>query len=545
MNVSPALRLVELVLHRLPRGGDLPEAEFERRHRWLLGLLWLAASLLPLYSLARGYSLPHTLLDGSLAFALGLLAVPRALSRRTRAIAATLALSSAAAMGVHLSGGRIEAHFSFFVIVLLLTLYEDWLVFGLAVGFVLVHHGGLGMVDPGSVYNGPGQAEHPWLWAAVHALFVAAAGGGAVLAWRLNEDIRGRMREVQAELQRAASTDALTGLGNRRALTAELDRMVAAATSDGESAVLVLADLNGFKPYNDTFGHPAGDALLHRLGRRLATAVEPWAAFRLGGDEFCVVAAGHAAEAIESAVATALTEHGEGFSVTSSSGRALAPADATSSSELLRLADQRMYEQKAGGRPSAEAQSKMVLLRALTERHPNLGHNLADVADLAERVAIHMGLRPEEVERVRHAAELHDVGKVGIPDAILNKPGPLDEDEWAFMRRHTEIGERIIAAAPALSEVARLVRSTHERWDGAGYPDGLAREDIPLASRIVSACDAFDAMVSSRPYRTARNLEEALAELRRCAGTQFDPAVVVVFEQVLREPSRAAVRAAA
>jgi HD-GYP domain-containing protein (c-di-GMP phosphodiesterase class II) len=136
---------------------------------------------------------------------------------------------------------------------------------------------------------------------------------------------------------------------------------------------------------------------------------------------------------------------------------------------------------------------------------------------------------------VKLAAELHDVGKVAIPDAILNKPGPLNEDEWAFMRRHTLIGERIVAAAPALCGVAKLVRASHERWDGGGYPDGIAGENIPLGARIVAVCDAYDAIVADRPYRGARSSAAALAELRRCAGTQFDPAVVEAFAAALAD----------
>ena len=138
----------------------------------------------------------------------------------------------------------------------------------------------------------------------------------------------------------------------------------------------------------------------------------------------------------------------------------------------------------------------------------------------------------EEVERIRHAGELHDAGKVAIPEAILAKPGPLSEDEWAFVRRHPLIGERIVRSAPSLSRVAELVRSTHERFDGQGYPDRLRADAIPLGARIVSVCDAYDAMTSDRPYQRALGPDEALAELRRCAGTQFDPAVVEAFCRV-------------
>jgi len=134
------------------------------------------------------------------------------------------------------------------------------------------------------------------------------------------------------------------------------------------------------------------------------------------------------------------------------------------------------------------------------------------------------------------AAALHDVGKVAIPDAILDKPGPLDETEWEFMRTHTLIGERILAEAPSLAEAAKIVRSSHERHDGGGYPDGLAGEEIPLAARIVAVCDSFDAMTSDRPYRTAMSTEGALSELHNCSGTQFDPVVLAAFVKALRAP---------
>ena len=152
-------------------------------------------------------------------------------------------------------------------------------------------------------------------------------------------------------------------------------------------------------------------------------------------------------------------------------------------------------------------------------------------------VARRLGLTGEEIDEVTRAAELHDVGKVGIPDAILEKPGPLTADEWEFMRQHTIIGERMLHMAPALAGVARLVRWSHERMDGGGYPDGLAGDEIPLGARVVAVCDAFGAMTSDRPYRRAVSADEAVAELMRNAGTQFDGEVVAAFQAELAEPS--------
>jgi predicted signal transduction protein with EAL and GGDEF domain len=173
---------------------------------------------------------------------------------------------------VHLSGGLIEAHFAFFVAVVLLTLYEDWAVFGLAVAFVLLHHGVMGALRPHEVFHDPEQYHHPWRWAAIHAAFVAAAGVAGVIAWRLNENVRADTRETQTELAETAATDALTGLGNRRALLAALQRVADEARTCGTPAVLMLCDLDGFKHYNDSFGHQAGDALLARRSASAARA---------------------------------------------------------------------------------------------------------------------------------------------------------------------------------------------------------------------------------------------------------------------------------
>jgi len=170
------------------------------------------------------------------------------------------------------------------------------------------------------------------------------------------------------------------------------------------------------------------------------------------------------------------------------------------------------------------------MLRVLAERHPDLHEHGAVVAALARAVGERMGMAARELDDVERAAELHDIGKIAIPDAILNKPGPLDAEERRFMRRHTLIGESMLSAAPVLQSASKVVRSSHERFDGKGYPDGLSGEQIPLASRIILVCDAFHAMTSDRPYQSAQSVESALAELNRCAGSQFDPAVVAAFQ---------------
>jgi HD-GYP domain-containing protein (c-di-GMP phosphodiesterase class II) len=279
-----------------------------------------------------------------------------------------------------------------------------------------------------------------------------------------------------------------------------------------------------------------------RLGASLGRAIGPYGnAYRLGGDEFCVlvVTGASSAQTITSLAAEALSEKGEGFTVRSSHGSVILPHEARDATLALRIADQRMYAQKEDRRSSATRQTRDLLLQVLHEREPELGEHLKGVAKLAIGVATRLGLEGEELDEVVRGAELHDVGKMAIPDEILRKPGPLTEEEWAFVRQHTLIAERILSAAPALLPVAKLVRASHERFDGSGYPDGLAGEAIPLGSRIIAVCDAFHAMTSPRPFRPAIPPQDALTELRACAGTQFDPEVVTAFceEMVALGPS--------
>ena len=362
----------------------------------------------------------------------------------------------------------------------------------------------------------------------------------ALLAIVVMDGVRKQRIELEREGDEArhlAHVDPLTNLGNRRSLMAELERET---PTPERPLALALFDLDGFKSYNDSFGHVAGDALLTRLAERLEEAVgSDGHAFRMGGDEFCVttrLAVADAEELVERAHA-ALTEGGEGFAIQASHGWTQVTDAASSPSDILRAADRGMYARKTLSRVSAGRQSTDVLLSALAERSSDLGVHVHDVRDLCDAVADELGLWPEEKAPLLQAASLHDVGKVAIPDAILEKRGPLSDEEWEFMRQHTVIGERILLAAPALADAARIVRSTHERYDGWGYPDGLAADAIPLGARIIAVCDAFDAMTSPRPYRTPVTPDEALQELERCAGAQFDARVVDAFRAVHGRPA--------
>jgi diguanylate cyclase (GGDEF)-like protein len=380
----------------------------------------------------------------------------------------------------------------------------------------------------------------------VHALpaSLAIAGVASVLGRLTLTDAQNRRLAVAASEQ--ALTDAVTGLGNHRALTADLEEALA-ATPPHRRVLVAVFDLNGFKAYNDVFGHPAGDALLARLAGSLRDAIgAAGRAYRMGGDEFCVIAgvdAGAAQDLLLARIGHALQERGGGFTVTAAGGHVLAEPGRTTARVALSDADERMYAAKRDTRTSSLQQTSAVLAAALRERHADAtGSTRLD--RLAELIARHLGMAGGDVAHVRHAVRLRDVGKLAIPEGILGKPGAVDDAELQFIRSHTLVGERIAAAAPALAPVARLIRSSHERHDGAGYPDGLAGEDIPLGARIVFVCDAFAAMTSERPYRAAMTDFAALAELSKNAGTQFDPVVVRAFAYVLAGDAAAAALAA-
>jgi two-component system cell cycle response regulator len=343
---------------------------------------------------------------------------------------------------------------------------------------------------------------------------LAAALAAAALVFvmiRLTMTFRQNVGILRASRDEAM-TDALTGLGNRRALTHALDDAFAEAR-DESPLVLALFDLDGFKHYNDTFGHPAGDVLLTRLGANLRKYLGTrGTVFRMGGDEFCALFTLHGqdrAEVLDGA-ALALSEHGEGFWIGCSYGSIAVPGEATDAAEALRIADQRMYAQKHAGRASPSRQVKEALLSVLGARDPETIRHARAVAALVEAAALHLGLGHEERETIRLAAELHEAGRLMLPHGSCGRDVAL-------------AGERIIAATPALAPAANLVGALHEHWDGTGFPDGLAGEQIPLGTRIVAVADAFETMLADR------SPTEALSELQRGAGTQFDPAVVAAF----------------
>jgi diguanylate cyclase (GGDEF)-like protein len=366
---------------------------------------------------------------------------------------------------------------------------------------------------------------------------------------------------------RLALTDPLTGLGNHRSFQERLQRELLQAEADGEPFTLCMIDVDDFKRINDLYGHPTGDRVLSLVGGRLRQNGE---AFRLGGDEFALLLPGQAADDALSAASAVLARIGmleldDVGSVTASAGIAGFPRQAFDRDELIRLADSALYWAKEHGknrvhvyRPdvvelgelrrlahgpdrAARFRAAASLAKAVDARDTYTGSHSTRVAELGAWIAQRLELDQEHVELTRLAGSLHDLGKLAIPEEILRKPGPLTQPERLVLQRHPQIGHRMLESL-GVDPVADWVLHHHERWDGTGYPDRLRGEEIPLGARIIFVADAYDAMTSDRAYRGRLTPRDAIEELVRCAGTQFDPEIVAAFasELVGRAPATAA-----
>ncbi len=324
---------------------------------------------------------------------------------------------------------------------------------------------------------------------------------------------------------RTSLTDPTTELGNGLRLREDLDRMLK-TTMPAQRAELVLFDFVSFKKYNDTYGHACGDALLWRLGRKLAIAVRPHGeVYRMHGDQFAILVTDIGdAERVVADAAAALTETGEGFMIRCTHGAVSLPAETDRVSEALKIADQRLQSRRNHHEIDGDTEPGHILA-------PRIAPARYDAAALAVVVARELDLSEADVEMVETATHLRDVGNMAIPDAILHGSGALTEEGLRFIRNHTQVGERLLQSSFGMDDVAALVRSSHERWDGGGYPDALAGEQIPLGSRIVFVVSAFQDMTSARSHRPALPTEVALEELGRGSGQQFDPAVVAAFRR--------------
>ena len=373
---------------------------------------------------------------------------------------------------------------------------------------------------------------------------------GSVLDVTAVHEANAALESARAEADRLGRLDPLTGVANRRVLPELMDRRLAAGD---EALGVLLLDIDRFKQINDAYGHTAGDAVLVEIARRIrATVRRSDAVARIGGEEFLVLLHGmsdgpvlrRVGEAVRLAVAAAPIDIGPSeIDVTVSLGAAISGATRLAREPLLGAADQALYAAKRRGRDrlvlfselegaeerkheSHEVELARAMAVAACAREGVSSAHAEEVSRHAAVVAARLGASPAVVARCRIGGLVHDVGKIAIPDSIVLKPGPLSAQEWEVMRRHPALGEEIVRRVPELREVAGAVRHHHERYDGTGYPDRLAGEDIPLEARVLAAVDAYSAMTADGPYRAARSHDDAVRELREAAGSQLDPAVV-------------------
>jgi diguanylate cyclase (GGDEF)-like protein len=356
----------------------------------------------------------------------------------------------------------------------------------------------------------------------------------------------------RAEVKRLASValnDSLTGLRNHRSFHEDLARDL---HSGAERLALIMIDLDSLKALNDTHGHQAGDERLQTLANDLSDSFRAEdRAYRVGGDEFAVILHDSRPwDALEATqrLQTALAPHGVKFTAGIAAGSPSKGVD-----RLIREADLALIAGKSRRQavtlyspelqptiatPDAAQDAEYIsalstaLALAVDAKDSYTRSHCQTVSELCALIATELELTPEQIGQMRLAGLLHDVGKIGVPDAILTKPAALTDAEYEQMKRHPVLGAEIVAAA-GLSTEARWVRHHHERYDGTGYPDKLAGKHIPLQSRIILTADAFEAMTSDRPYRKAPGRDFALAELARHAGTQFDPRIVEAFSRAI------------
>lgn len=363
-----------------------------------------------------------------------------------------------------------------------------------------------------------------WSYQAMFAVVLLCTG--AMSAFQARNHDRQR-----AALSRISRADSLTGCLNRRGFEERAIAEIGAAARRCSQGAVLLLDIDHFKPINDRYGHAAGDELLCWIVQTLRTVVRPTDSIgRVGGDEFAVLFAEMApADALECAerIKLALSERAP-----SSIGIATFPLDGSTLEELTRQADARLYSSREGrqGRDGALPTERLswaaTLAHAIDLRMDAEHEHSRAVGDWAVAIAMGLGWEPARLGMLRIAAMLHDVGMIGVPERILRKPGPLASEELATVREHTARGAEMVAQIEGLETIVPWIRHSHESFDGCGYPDGLSGQAIPQAARILLVADAFDAITSRRPYRTPLSRGEACEELRRHAGTQFDPACV-------------------
>jgi diguanylate cyclase (GGDEF)-like protein/putative nucleotidyltransferase with HDIG domain len=366
--------------------------------------------------------------------------------------------------------------------------------------------------------------------------------------------------QLYARLEQKSRIDELTGLFNRRHFEEQLKEEVSRHSRYGDVFSILMLDLDNFKTYNDTYGHPSGDKLLNQIGKIIESCTRSIGqAFRYGGDEFIMILpqtttenAYQAAERVRGQIIGEMEN--KAITVTCSIGLAGYPSDGVTPDQLVNAVDTALYHAKRTGGNRICLSSKILsesvteagtytrgtalsavyaLVAAVEARDPYTYGHSRKVNTYAVALAEAVGLPPDEVAKISMAALLHDIGKIGIPDKILNKKGMLSKGDWRSIKSHTRLGASIVGNVPGLVSCLPAILYHHEMWDGNGYPEGLKGEDIPLEARILAITDMFASMTSPRSYRDALSDEQALEEIRKSAGTQFEPKLVEAFIDVV------------
>lgn len=431
--------------------------------------------------------------------------------------------------------------------------------FGKGMGFAAAFASLIGLIIS-DVVSMPGAAYNQYL---EHDLVLIAIL--FIVAWSVG-DLVDTERRIRAKLAEQANLDEVTSLYNHRRFQEGLVEEVEKAKAAGDKLSLIFLDIDYFKHYNDVFGHQQGDQALYQVGEVMRTVCPKYSFLaRYGGDEFVVIlpkAGSGEAVRVAERIRNAVEEHeffGEdvqpGGVMSVSVGVATLPDHASSKEELLKVADIALYKAKFESRNKIElyfsvldelkaelAESDLALISTLktliylvnAKDRYTYGHS-ERVMQYATVLGREIGLSEKEISDLTYGGFLHDVGKIEISYEILNKPGPLNDEEWDVIKRHPEWGAEIVRPVKALGTAVPIILYHHERYDGKGYPQGLKGEEIPLGARVLAICDSFDAMWNDRPYQEAKTLPEIIQEFEMCAGKQFDPVLAARFIALLQE----------
>ncbi len=376
-----------------------------------------------------------------------------------------------------------------------------------------------------------------WVWIQDRGKVISwTEDGNPLLLSGTHTDITAK-RNKQDEVLYLSYRDQLTGIYNRRYLDENLKNI------DVEKNLplsLILADVNGLKLTNDSFGHSVGDELLKKAAELMKMGCRNSdKLIRVGGDEFLIVLANtdswQAVDIIKRINSLALNEKVNGIDVSISFGYKTKRKIEESFNDIFKGAEDRMYRRKLYESSGIRNKTIDIIMNTLCEKSKREKLHSMRVGDICEKIALMLNFEKEKATQIKIAGIMHDIGKIGIDETILNKPQRLNYEEYKELKRHPEIGYRMLSTSNDYSEIAEYVLKHHERWDGKGYPGGFKGEEISIQARIIAIAEAYDDMVYGTPYKKNMTVNEALNEIKKCSGTQFDPEIVEVFTELITE----------